>query len=766
MIPKAEQQRTDELLDNILKFWRHVFGGERDLLQIFTSKRGSAGTIDRATIKSNFFAYPKKAEAAAKWSLEKSEEGREVYFCAHLLTDARRIKENAAAVHCLWGDLDGAQVPNGELKPTAVVESSPGHYHVYWRLTDAIPADTAEQLNKRLAHKIGADPSGFDLTQLLRVPGTTNYKYEERPVVEPLALDGGRDYPVGDLDRILPPIPEADGHSKASEEGPRTTPPMMDAEVLRKAESTKNGLDFAKVYRGGGDFKSDSERDMSLASRLAFWTQDEEQIERIMRGSGCVREKWDEHRTYLRDTVRKAIDSLTEPYHPGGRQAKAEPTRASEASASAGDKPTDDELRDRFIERCPEYAYGLGRWRRYGVGVWETTDELGVRDEVCRILEEAKNEKIRPNRALVLSVSELAKARVAVADEKWDADPDILVCANGALRLSTRELEPHSRDHYATARVPYDYDPDAVPGVWEQRVMGELIAQNLGVETVDFIQEFAGYALTPDTSHEIALWFTGKHGGGRSTILAGLGAMLGPRAGILSLSDLDRSGFALTNLPGKTLVTATEQPSTFLRGGGVLNAIISGEPIQIDLKFRDPIEITPRCKIAWAMNELPRVGSPDDGIFRRVRVLSIPEIPEEDRDPAVKEEVKASGAAILNWALDGLDRLHERGRFTTPEKVRTATDEFKEDNDVVALFIEEKCDVGLEYWESSSLLYDEYKEWSIENGHKPHSSTSIAREWRRLGFEKKRHMKGVRWLGLKVRSKANSDFFGDVNGDM
>src|SRR5215217_4373521 len=112
MIPKAEQQRTDELLDNILKFWRHVFGGERDLLQIFTAKRDSDGTIDRATIKFEFFAYPKKAEAAAKWALEKSEEGREVYQCSHLLTEPRRVKENAAAVHSLWGDLDGAEVPN------------------------------------------------------------------------------------------------------------------------------------------------------------------------------------------------------------------------------------------------------------------------------------------------------------------------------------------------------------------------------------------------------------------------------------------------------------------------------------------------------------------------------------------------------------------------------------------------------------------------------------------------------------------------------
>jgi hypothetical protein len=93
-----------------------------------------------------------------------------------------------------------------------------------------------------------------------------------------------------------------------------TTSTLTDAEVVRLAESAKNGAEFSVVYRGGGQFKSGSERDMSLASRLAFWTQDEAQIERIMRGSGCVREKWDKHRTYLRDTIGKAVGGLTETY--------------------------------------------------------------------------------------------------------------------------------------------------------------------------------------------------------------------------------------------------------------------------------------------------------------------------------------------------------------------------------------------------------------------------------------------------------------------
>jgi hypothetical protein len=209
---------------NAQKFWRHVFGGERGLLQIFTAKRNN-GTIDRETLKSNCFNYPTAASAAAEWALKKSEEGREVYFCAHLLTKPQRIKENAAQVHSLWGDLDGAALPNGELKPTAIVESSPNRYHAYWRLEAGIPPKTAEQLNRRLASHIGADPSGFDLTQLLRVPGTRNNKpeYEEDFEVRLIGLDGTRSYSAARLEELLPDIeenPDPENRFATSDEPP------------------------------------------------------------------------------------------------------------------------------------------------------------------------------------------------------------------------------------------------------------------------------------------------------------------------------------------------------------------------------------------------------------------------------------------------------------------------------------------------------------------------------------------------------------------
>src|SRR5215204_1013127 len=196
-------------IDNILKLWRHVLGGGSGLLQVFTAARDDDGTIDPESLNTNYFAYPKAAAPAAVWALEKSEEGREIYYCSHLLTEPRRVKENASEVRSLWGDLDGAPIPNGPLEPTAVVESSPGHYHAYWRLDESVQPETAEQLNRRIAEEIGADPSGFDLTQLLRVPGTTNHKREDRPRVRLVSLDGGRSYSVADLDKLLPELEDA-----------------------------------------------------------------------------------------------------------------------------------------------------------------------------------------------------------------------------------------------------------------------------------------------------------------------------------------------------------------------------------------------------------------------------------------------------------------------------------------------------------------------------------------------------------------------------
>jgi putative DNA primase/helicase len=211
-------------------------------------------------------------------------------------------------------------------------------------------------------------------------------------------------------------------------------------------------------------------------------------------------------------------------------------------------------------------------------------------------------------------------------------------------------------------------------------------------------------------------------------------------------------------------VVATEQPSDYLSVTHLLNAIISGEEVQVEEKFKPAYTVTPRSKLLWAMNDLPRVRDANDGLFRRVKVVSFPKLSVEP-DRGVKEAIAGEGAGILNWALEGLDRLQRRGHFEVPACVRDATEEFRLTNDVPRMFVEEACIVSDvdDCREQAQDLYAAYRRWCELNGHKPMSSKSVSKEWKRLGFGVKKPQGRTFYTGVKVDpgwAAAHRDQFG------
>lgn len=189
-----------------MELWTYIYANARGILALFSGQRPEPGSKRLEGPRTVYFTWPKEKNRARAWAERESAAGREVYHCAHLLTARRRIKWNAAPLLTLYVDGDGAKVPDGVPKPTAVVESSPGREQFYFRLTDPVSPQTGEHLNRRLALAIGADDSGWDLTQLLRPPGTCNYKYPDAPTVRLEEINDVRHDPH-ELNRLLPPAP-------------------------------------------------------------------------------------------------------------------------------------------------------------------------------------------------------------------------------------------------------------------------------------------------------------------------------------------------------------------------------------------------------------------------------------------------------------------------------------------------------------------------------------------------------------------------------
>jgi ribosomal protein L37AE/L43A len=97
------------------------------------------------------------------------------------------------------------------------------------------------------------------------------------------------------------------------------SPPLSDARVLELLRIAKNKDKFERLYDHGdlADYGDDeSAADQALVNLIYFYTQDEDQIDRIFQNSALCWPKWLNRSDYRERTIGKAQESLSELYQP------------------------------------------------------------------------------------------------------------------------------------------------------------------------------------------------------------------------------------------------------------------------------------------------------------------------------------------------------------------------------------------------------------------------------------------------------------------
>ena len=79
------------------------------------------------------------------------------------------------------------------------------------------------------------------------------------------------------------------------------------------------------------------------------------------------------------------------------------------------------------------------------------------------------------------------------------------------------------------------------------------------------------------------------------------------------------------------------------------------------------------------------------------------------------------------WAVEGLKRLRERGRFVQPASGVEVSRRLVELSSPVTAFVQDGCDLAPDKTVGKRLLFEAWRQWCAECGHEPGSVATFGR---------------------------------------
>lgn len=167
------------LLDELLHADRPGFV---EIVGVSRLRDGTLGRFDRSRHE-NFVTAGESERTLARIHALAAGERREVFLTPPTLSVPLAGNESVAESSVAWVDVDDPHqisvLREFPRRPHAVVASGSGGCHAYWLLAEAVGGDGCEEINRKLAATLGADPASCNRGRILRIPGSLNWKHSQ-----------------------------------------------------------------------------------------------------------------------------------------------------------------------------------------------------------------------------------------------------------------------------------------------------------------------------------------------------------------------------------------------------------------------------------------------------------------------------------------------------------------------------------------------------------------------------------------------------------
>jgi putative DNA primase/helicase len=426
-----------------------------------------------------------------------------------------------------------------------------------------------------------------------------------------------------------------------------------------------------------------------------------------------------------------------------------------------------------FLQGRMRYVPERKQWFRWDQRSWIPDSDGSIYRELRRmrhllgiVAARIDNEKRR--KALEKQVARLgSKAKISAAvelaasiegvplhHEDFDTDPWVFNTPNGTVDLRTGVVRPQRPNDFITKLAGTTYLPNVTCPRWLQ-FLRELCCGD--DDLVEYLQRAVGYSLTGSTTEHVLHIMVGGGANGKSTFLETIRKVFGTYARQADFSTFletkgDRVRNDLACLVGARLVIAVEGDPEKALAESTVKQLTGGDAISARFLFKEFFEYRPQLKLWLAANHRPSIKRCDKAMWRRIRLLPCDaDFSREDvRDKSLSQKLEAELPGILAWALAGAVAWQRDG-LTPPKTVTDATSDYREEQDTVGGFIEDRCVLEASARERPKPLYLSYQNWCEEGNIEPLKASAFRAYLEGRKLVRKKSNGERRWRGIRLR---------------
>lgn len=443
--------------------------------------------------------------------------------------------------------------------------------------------------------------------------------------------------------------------------------------------------------------------------------------------------------------------------------------------------PTEDgtarELVDVLTDRsryCPQRHQWLtwtgGRW------AWDTAESIRehAKDLARRLPEQDNQWRTYKRRALsaagITGVIRQAQTdpRIVVGINDLDARPYELNTPDGTIDLRTGQLHPANPAHLHTRSTSVTPDFDA-----RSPVLDKFLNDTFGTDTdlASYVQRLIGISAIGTVLEQLLPFAHGTGANGKSTLLEAVmhclgrgetGYAIAAPSEMLMIRRHSEHPAELAQLAGARLVVCSELDDGQRFAEARIKQLTGRDSINARFMRQDPFTFTPTHTLWLIGNHQPTTSAGGPAFWRRIRLIPFTRtVAEPQQDRHLSEKLANDAPVVLAWIARGAADYHTRRGLDTPTSVTTATNAYAHDQDTVARFVEDTCELtpGHAVRTRMTDLRTAYEKWCAGESEEPVSAKRLGMELRgRFNITEQKSGSAKFYVGITLRPTADDTF--------